>query len=178
MLTRLCSSFASSDVWMSAHPGDVFGLARAFARRGRHGEALQAVEAALGADAWSTGVSAGGALHRRLSAERARLLARVGRRDEAYAAWSAIALRGGPGAGFAWLAVARYREHALRDIGGALEACQQAAGVAERARTWGSPLFAVEADLARRLPRLRRLAFRRRPLRPAEPINRGVGRAA
>jgi hypothetical protein len=72
----------------------------------------------------------------------------------------------------AWIHVARYREHVSRDINGALAACLQAMGVAERARTWGEPLIAVETDLARRLPRLRRLAFRRRPLSP------NLGRAA
>ena len=178
MLDRLASGFGSPTEWSATHPGDVFGLARAFARRGRQPEALRAVEAALGAPAWSSGITGGAGLHRRLSAERARLLARVGRRDEAYAAWSDIARRGGPGAGLAWLAVARYREHTLRDIAAALEACQHAAGVAERARAWGDPLYAVESDLARRLPRLRRLAFRRRPLRPADAAIRGVGRAA
>ena len=178
MLGRLATGFGSPSAWTATHPGDVFGLARAFARRGRHPEALRAVEAALGADAWSLGVTGGAVLHRRLSAERARLLARVGRGDDSYAAWSEIALRGGPGAGLAWLAVARYREHTLRDIAGALEACQHARGVAERARAWGDPLFAVERDLARRLPRLRRLAFRRRPLRPAGVASRGVDRAA
>ncbi|HUR16767.1 MAG TPA: ribonuclease H-like domain-containing protein [Candidatus Limnocylindrales bacterium] len=178
MLGRLVAGFGSPEAWPATHPGDVFGLARAFARQGRHPEALNAVEAALGADAWSLGVTGGAGLHRRLSAERARLLARVGRRDEAYRAWSEIALRGGPGAGLAWLAVARYREHTLRDIAGALDACQQAASVAERARAWGNPLFVVERDLARRLPRLRRVAFRRRPFRPTNAANRDVSRAA
>jgi hypothetical protein len=59
-----------------------------------------------------------------------------------------------------------------RDISGALAACQQASNVCVRARAWGEPLLAVEADLARRLPRLRRLSFRRRPLR--EPAGRAA----
>ena len=172
LVAVLADSLADSDAWADAHPGDLHGLARGFVRRRRHDEALTVVEAALGARAWTIGVEGGAGLHRRLSADRAWLLARLGRRDESYAAWTEIAARAGPGAGVAWLHVARYREHVLRDVGGALVACQQAGAVAERARAWGDPLYAVEADLARRLPRLRRLSFRRRPLRGA------VGHAA
>jgi len=172
LLAVLADGVATPDTWSRAHPGDLFGLARGYARRRRPSEALTVVEAALAAEAWSRGVESGAGLHRRLSAERARLLARVGRRDEAHTAWLAIASRGGPGAGIAWLHVARYREHVERDVAGAIAACQQATAIADRARAWGEPLFKVEVDLARRLPRLRRLAFRRRPL------TRGVGRAA
>ena len=172
LLGVLAEGVGSVAAWPTTHPGDLFGLARAYARRNRHEEALALVDAALAARAWASGVEGGAALHRRLSAEQARLLGRVGRRDEAHGAWLAIAGRGGPGAGMAWIHVARYREHVSRDINGALAACQQAMGVAERARAWGEPLIAVEADLARRSPRLRRLAFRRRPLSP------NVGRAA
>jgi uncharacterized protein len=172
ILTMLASDLARPEGWPAVDPGDLLGLARAYARRGRHQEALSVLEAALMSSAWARGVVGGGALHRRLSSERAWLLGRVGRRDEAFVAWLEIARRGGPGAGIAWLHVARYREHVERDIGGALDACHQAAGIAHRARLWGQSLTAVEADLARRLPRLRRLAFRRRPL------SRGVGRAA
>ena len=172
LLAVLADKVAAPSSWAGAHPGDLFGLARGFVRRRRPAEALTVVEAALAAEAWSRGVECGAGLHRRLSAERARLLARVGRRDEAHAAWMVIAARGGPGAGIAWMHVARYREHVERDITGAIAACQQAMAIAHRARAWGEPLFTVEVDLARRLPRLRRLAFRRRPL------SRGVGRAA
>jgi hypothetical protein len=106
-------------------------------------------------------------VHRQLAAERARLLARLGRREEAIAAWLEIAQRGGPGAAVAWLHVARYREHVERDIAGAVAACHEAAAVAGRARAWGDPMLAVERDLERRLPRLARLRFRRRPLNRA-----------
>jgi uncharacterized protein len=172
LLAVLANGVADADSWPAAHPGDLFGLARGFARRKRHLEALTVVEAALTVDAWSRGVESGAVLHRRLSAERARLLGRLGHRDAAHAAWLEIAARGGPGAGVGWLHVARYREHVSRDITGALAACQQASNVAERARAWGEPLFSVETDLARRLPRLRRLSFRRRPLR--EPADRAA----
>ncbi len=172
LLGVLADGVGSVKAWPETHPGDLFGLARAYAHRNRHEEALSLVEAALTARAWQSGVEGGAALHRRLSAEQARLLGRLGRREEAQRVWLAIAGRGGPGAGMAWIHVARYREHVSRDINGALAACQQAMSICERARTWGEPLIAVEADLARRLPRLRRLAFRRRPLSP------NVGRAA
>jgi uncharacterized protein len=172
LLAVLASELAEPGRWPEAHPGDLFGLARGYVRRRRPDDALRVVEAALSVDAWSRGLEGGAQLHRRLSAERARLLARIGRHVEAQAAWLEIAARGGPGAGLAWLHVARYREHVTRDVSGALDACREAAGVAERARMWGAPLHAVEQDLARRLPRLRRVAFRRRPLSPS------VGRAA
>lgn len=172
LLTVLAEQVADPAAWPASHPGDLFGLARAYARRRRPGEALIVVEAGLAAAAWSRGVEDGAQLHRRMSAERARLLARLGRTAEAHVAWLDICQRGGPGAGLAWLHVARYREHAERDITGALDACQQAVTIAERARAWGEPLLGVERDLERRLPRLRRVAFRRRPFSP------GVGRAA
>ena len=172
LLSVLATDVALVSSWPAAHPGDLYGLARAYCRRGRHQEALSVVEAALSGEAWSRGLEGGAALHRRLSAERARLLARLGRRHEAHLVWTEIAKRGGPGAGVAWLYVARYREHVARDIGGALQACHEAMTIVERARAWGEPLPAVEADLARRLPRLRRLAFRRRAFSP------GVGRVA
>ena len=172
LLGTLADGAADPQSWPSAHPGDLFGLARAYARRRRPAEALRVAEAALGSSGWSRGIEGGAVLHRRLSAERARLLGRLGRRREAYEAWLEICARGGPGAGLAWLHVARYREHVTRDIAGALEACREAGAIADRARAWGEPMSAVELDLSRRLPRLRRLSFRRRPLSP------GVGRAA
>jgi hypothetical protein len=160
LLLRVLSGFASPEMWHRLHPGDLSGLARAHANRGRLAESLAAVEAALAADAWTDGVIDGAHIHRHLSAERARLLGRLGRRSEAYAAWHEIALRGGPGAALAWLHVARHREHRERDVAGALAACHAAAGVAERARLWDRPMLAIEADLERRMARLRRKSFR------------------
>ena len=146
----------------SFQPGDLFGLARAYARRKSNADALRVVEHALRPDAWLVRQPSTAVMHRQLCAERARLLARLGRRDEAFAAWLEIARRGGPGAAVAWLHVARYREHVERDIAGAMAACHEAAAVAGRARAWGDPMYAVERDLARRLPRLARVRFRRR----------------
>ena len=158
LLATLASSGSSVD-----HPGDLLGLARAYRRRGRIDDALACTEAALFEADWDTPRVGIGQARRQLSAERARLLARLGRREEAYAAWLELAGRGGPGAGVAWLHVARHREHIQHDVSGAQAACREAAAVAERARQWGAPLPGVEHDLARRLPRLRRLAIRRRP---------------
>jgi uncharacterized protein YprB with RNaseH-like and TPR domain len=148
-------------------PGDLLGLARAYGRRRDFDAALRTVEHALQPSAWVVRQPATAVVHRHLSAERARLLARLGRRDEAMAAWLEIARRGGPGAAVAWLHVARHREHVERDVAGALTACHEAASVAGRARAWGEPMYAVERDLERRVPRLARLSFRRRPLKRA-----------
>ncbi|HUP82652.1 MAG TPA: ribonuclease H-like domain-containing protein [Candidatus Limnocylindria bacterium] len=167
LLLAVLGNYAEGSNWARLHPGDLAGLARGFVRRGRTEDALQCVEAALGADAWSLGVIDGASVRRHLSAERARLLARLGRRPEAHAAWLEIALRGGPGAALAWLHVARHREHRERDVAGALAACHEAAAVAERARLWDRPMLAIEADLERRMARLRRKSFARRVLRSA-----------
>lgn len=172
LLTVLTGVMAVPDQWPQLHPGDLAGLARGYLRRRRPTDALRCVEAALDAEAWRAGLPGGAQLHRHLSAERARLLARLGRRPEAYAAWHDIAARGGPGAALAWLHVARQREHAERDIDGALEACRAAAAVAERARAWERPMLAIEADLLRRLPRLRRKSL------AARRFSRVVARAA
>lgn len=164
LLLAVLGGYASAAKWKQLHPGDLAGLARGFVARGRHEDALRCVEAALAADAWALGVINGASVRRHLSAERARLLARLGRRMDAYAAWLEIALCGGPGAALAWLHVARHREHRERDVAGALAACHQAAAVAERARLWHGPMLEVEADLARRMARLRRKSFARRAL--------------
>jgi uncharacterized protein YprB with RNaseH-like and TPR domain len=166
LLAVLCG-YASPVTWTQLHPGDLAGLARGFMARGMFDDALRCVEAALAANAWSLGVVDGASLRRHLSAERARLLARLGRRSEAHAAWLEIALRGGPGAALAWLHVARHREHRERDVAGALAACHEAAAVAERARLWDRPMGAIEADLERRMARLRRKSFARQRLRRA-----------
>ena len=164
LLLRVLGGYASAAAWPALHPGDLRGLARAYTARGRVDDALSCVEAALGADAWASGVIDGASIRRQLSAERPRLLARLGRTAEAHAAWLEIALRGGPGAALAWLHVARHREHREHDVAGALAACREAAVVAERARLWERPMLAIEADLARRMARLRRKSFARRTL--------------
>lgn len=164
LMLRVLGGYASAAAWPALHPGDLRGLARAYITRGRVDDALSCVDAALAADAWTSGVIDGASIRRHLSAERARLLARLGRTAEAHAAWLEIALRGGPGAALAWLHVARHREHHERDIHAALAACREAAAVAERARLWDRPMLAIEADLVRRMARLRRKSFARRTI--------------
>jgi hypothetical protein len=164
LVARL-GTLSSRASWPSVEAGDLFGLARAMARRDRVDEALECLGAGLTPERWRVRGPADVALHREMCAERARLLARVGRRHEAAAAWLDIASRGGSGAALAWLHVARYREHVERDFDAALRACHEAAAVAGRARAWGVPLHAVDRDLQCRLPRLARksLAFRGDP---------------
>ena len=142
--------------WAQEHPSDLGGLGRALARHGQPDEGLAAIEAGLSSPAWQRGIEGGGPLWRRLATDRARLLGRLGRRDDAIAAWLDIARRGGPGAAWAWIVVARHREWLERDYGGAIDASNQALAAAERARLWGRPVPSVERDLAGRLPRLRR----------------------
>lgn len=165
LLSVLARDFAAPDGWSRVHPGDLGGLARGYARRGALADALRCVEGALAHGAWTVGVADGAPLRRHLSAERARLLARMGRRAEAYEAWLEIARRGAPGAAAAWLHVARYREHTLRDLARAIDACREAASVAERARAWGRPMHDVERDLSRRMARLHRRSLTARRYR-------------
>jgi tetratricopeptide (TPR) repeat protein len=158
LLAKLAAIGSRTD-WERSHPGDMLGLGRAHSRRGRHDAALECVDFALRSSAWVVRTPGTAVVHRELSAQRAQLLGRLGRRDDALAAWTEIAARGGPGAAAAWLHLARHREHRMRDIAAALDACREAAAVAGRARAWGEPMVAVERDLERRVPRLRRKAF-------------------
>jgi uncharacterized protein len=158
LLAVLAGLTGDRDTWHGAHPSDIGGLARAYARRGQAQTALDCVEAALASRQWIPGVAGGASLRRRLATDRARLLGRLGRREEQHQAWLEIARRGGPGAAAAWLRVASYREHRLRDIDGALAACQEAAADLQRARLWGRSSPAVEQDLWPRTARLRRRA--------------------
>jgi hypothetical protein len=167
LVARL-ARLSGSEAWSDVPIGDLYGLARQMLRRGRLEGALHVLETALASDRRAFLQPDSVVMHRQVAAERARLLARLGRRDEAVAAWLEIARRGGPGAGTAWLHVARHREHSERDVAGALAACHEATAVAGRARAWGAPLYSVERDLERRLPRLSRKAFaQRRAIRVA-----------
>ena len=91
-----------------------------------------------------------------LLVERARLLRRLGRHDEALATWRDLGLGGGRWAGVAWIEVAKILEHRRRDPVGALEACGRADRIAERARFLGQRLPQLESDLSRRRRRLAR----------------------
>ena len=134
------------------HPGDLGGLGRAYTRKRRHQEALACFDAALErvSQPWEAQV------HEGIAIDRARTLTRMGRRDEAEGAWHAIALEGGRNAAWAWLHVAKHREHDRRDFRAALAATERARAIDERGRIFGWRDRRVERDLARRVPRLRR----------------------
>ena len=136
----------------SAHPGDLGGLGRAYSRKKRHEEALACYDAAMErlSEPWASQV------YESIAMDRARTLTRMGRRAEAEGAWHAIALEGGPGAAWAWLHVAKHREHDGRDLAAALQATDRARALTERSRLFGRRDRRVERDLARRVARLRR----------------------
>jgi uncharacterized protein YprB with RNaseH-like and TPR domain len=137
----------------SVDPGDLGGLGRAYARRRRHAEALACYDSALEGilEPWQAQRYEG------IAVDRARLLTRLGLRAEAEGAWHAIALEGGAQAALAWLHVAKHREHDARDYRAALLATERARALADRRRIFGYRDRLVERDLARRVPRLRRL---------------------
>jgi tetratricopeptide (TPR) repeat protein len=137
----------------TVQPGDLAGLGRAYARHRQHERALDCYEAALERLAPGHGRD----LQDRVAADRAWVLARMGRREEAAGAWEAVALDGGPLAALAWIQVAKAREHLDRDLRRALDAAQRAEALAARARLFGTPDRIVERDVGRRLVRLRRL---------------------
>jgi uncharacterized protein len=134
------------------HPGDLGGLGRAYARRRRHQEALACFDAAMERllEPWEA------QRYERIAMDRARALTRLGLRQEAEGAWQAIALEGGRHAAWAWLHVAKHREHDASDPRAAWQAADRARLLAERSRLFGQRDRHVERDLARRLPRLRR----------------------
>jgi hypothetical protein len=134
------------------HPGDLGGLGRAYARVRRHQQALACFDAAMERllEPWET------QRYEAIAMDRARTLTRMGRRREAEGAWHAIALEGGRHAGWAWLHVAKHREHDAGDFVAALEAAGRARVLAERSRLFGRRDRHVERDLARRVPRLKR----------------------
>lgn len=136
----------------AVHPGDLGGLGRAYLRKHRHAEALACFDAAMErlAEPWERQRYEG------IAMDRARTLTRMGLRAEAEGAWHAIALEGGRHAAWAWLHVAKHREHDHRDFRAALEATVQARTLAERSRLYGQRDRHVERDLSRRVPRLRR----------------------
>ena len=89
-------------------------------------------------------------------AERARLLRRLARHDEALETWQDLARGGGPLAVTAWIEVAKSLEHRRRDPAGALAATRSAQALVERARSLGRASPRVEAQLHVRARRLRR----------------------
>jgi hypothetical protein len=188
----------------SAPRGDLAGLARAYARLGRFGDALDCLDLAAAAPSapatappaitvpprptepprqrpeepwWSPRRRAdfGGPPRRpvmaverrtegfdrpwdevRLLADRARLLRRLGRTDEALSAWDALAAGPSRMAVLAGIEAAKIREHILHDTTAALASASQALALAERRRRLGRPEPGLEAALRGRIRRLSR----------------------
>ncbi len=80
LLVHLDREYADSARWTEAPPGDLAGLARAFAREGRHEDALGCIEAALAARPPALPVRQ--ATYDEPATERARLAARESRSDD------------------------------------------------------------------------------------------------
>ena len=97
-----------------------------------------------------------------LLATRARTLRRLGRAEEACAAWEEAAVVAGPEGAAAWVEAAKILEHARRDPEGALGATDRALALLARRRALGRPDPRAEALLARRRARLVRRHERRR----------------
>ena len=92
----------------------------------------------------------------RIAFERAHLLRRLKRWDEAVDAWTSLAAGPGRNAIVAAIELAKIREHRLRDPLGALHVAADALDMVERRRRRGRPEPRLEADLLARSRRLRR----------------------
>jgi hypothetical protein len=92
----------------------------------------------------------------RIAVERAHLLRRLRRWDEAADAWASLAAGPGRTAIVAAIELAKLREHRLRDPLGALRATGDGLALAERRTRLGRPEPRLEADLRARARRLRR----------------------
>ena len=111
----------------------------------------------------------------RLLADRARLLGRLGRHDEAFEAWQDLATGGGSLATAAWIEVAKALEHRRRDPAGALSATRAAQAAVDRARFVGRPMPRLESDLALRARRLQRRLHRAAGGRVQRPTSGTLG---
>jgi uncharacterized protein YprB with RNaseH-like and TPR domain len=97
----------------------------------------------------------------RIAVDRAHLLRRMARTDEALLAWDSLACGPGRTAVLAAIEGAKLREHRLRDPVAAMATVERGLALADRRRARGSPEPALEADLRHRWRRLRlRLAAR------------------
>ncbi|HEX7950830.1 MAG TPA: ribonuclease H-like domain-containing protein [Candidatus Limnocylindrales bacterium] len=94
----------------------------------------------------------------RLAIDRAHLLRRLGRYAEAAEAWASLAAGVGRTAIVASIELAKVQEHRLRDPVGATRTTMRGLAIVDRRRQLGRPEPALEADLYRRLRRLRRRA--------------------
>jgi uncharacterized protein YprB with RNaseH-like and TPR domain len=91
----------------------------------------------------------------RIAVDRAQLLRRLGRIQEAVEAWDAIACGPGRTAVMAAIEAAKLREHRLSDAAGAMATVERGLTLADRRRARGLPEPALEADLRHRWGRLR-----------------------
>ena len=110
---------------------------------------------------WSSGWDRRGSFSRpwdedRIAVDRARLLRRLGRIQEAVEAWDAIACGPGRTAVMAAIEAAKLREHRLSDAARAMATVERGLTLADRRRARGLPEPALEADLRHRWGRLRR----------------------
>jgi tetratricopeptide (TPR) repeat protein len=167
LLRHLDVHYADAGRRPLAPAGDLFALARVYAREKRFEDALGCLDAAearwrppaLGSAAWPYGapLPAPTTVSReQIRSERARTLRRMGRHEEAVATWEAIARSGRTGAVRAWIEVAKLREHLLGDPAGALDATAAAERVLDWLRSLDAPEPALEATLAVRRRRLGR----------------------
>ncbi|HVL53140.1 MAG TPA: ribonuclease H-like domain-containing protein [Vitreimonas sp.] len=91
----------------------------------------------------------------RLLGERAHVLRRLGRLEDAAETWANLATGTSRLAAVAAVELAKLREHRLGDASGALEAVRLGRSIVERRRALGRPELAIELDLVRRGRRLR-----------------------
>jgi hypothetical protein len=202
LIAHLEVQLGDPDRRAEAPAGDLAGLARAYTREHRLGEALACLDdAAARADSagsardpriiqdparhgeepwWSprTPPDFGGRprrrlddlgpprtaafpvawSHERITIDRAHLLRRLGRHAEAAEAWESLAAGTSRAAIVASIELAKVHEHRLRDREAAGRAALRGLAIVERRRLLGRPEPALEADLHRRLNRLRRRA--------------------
>jgi hypothetical protein len=198
LLAHLETRLADPSARSVAPPGDLAGLARAFARERRLDEALACLETAadLAVDEppsrplatarsgardepwWSPRrpadfggrprpvagrvLPARGAqvdapwTAERIAIDRAHVLRRMGRHADAAAAWAALAAGPGRTAIIAAIEAAKLHEHRLGDRPTALATAQRGLVALERRHRLGRPEPGLEADLVRRVARLRR----------------------
>jgi hypothetical protein len=109
----------------------------------------------------------------RLLVERAHVLRRLGRADDAAETWADLAAGTTRLAAVAAVELAKLREHRLADPAGALEAVRRGWTVLDRRRRLGRPEPRLEADLVRRGRRLRD----RMAVRPAVRSSSGTAEA-